>query len=105
MTRRYTRSSWGIQAPSRKWFAAQTTALSALAIMWATTGAWDQEETIALIGAVTQGILSYLVPNDTGPDREELKARVAGDRGTTLVEALVVVFVILVILVVLFRLL
>jgi hypothetical protein len=59
-----TRSSWGLAAPSRKWFAAQVTALSALAVMWATTGSWDQEETIAAIGVVSQALLAYLVPND-----------------------------------------
>jgi hypothetical protein len=53
-----------MQAPSRKWFATQVTALTALALMWVTTGSWDQEETIAVIGVVSQAALAYLIPNE-----------------------------------------
>lgn len=92
-------TSW---APSRKWWATQITALTALAIMYVTTGAWDQEETIAAIGIASQAALSWLVPNDPNSERSSWGA---GERGTTLVEALVIIFLLLVILVVLFRLL
>jgi hypothetical protein len=50
--------------PSRKWAVAQVTALAAIATMWATTGGWNQEETVALIGWVVQAVSTYLVPND-----------------------------------------
>lgn len=49
--------------PSRKWLAARVTALTGLALMWATTGAWDQEETIAAITLVSGGALAWLLPN------------------------------------------
>lgn len=55
------------KAPTRKWWATQVTALSALAVMYFTTGSWDLEETIASIGIVTQAALAWLVPNDPTP--------------------------------------
>lgn len=42
---------------------ARITAVSALLTMWATTGSWDLEETIGLIGLVSEGAISYLTPN------------------------------------------
>ena len=54
--------------PSRKWFAARVVAVTALAVMWATTGSWDLEETVAGIGIVSEGLLSWLVPNTAAPD-------------------------------------
>ena len=51
--------------PSRKWAAARITALTGLLIMWATTGSWDVEETVALITLVSESGLSYLIPNAT----------------------------------------
>lgn len=58
-----------MRMPSRKWFVAQVTALGALATMWATTGSWDQEETVAAIGLVVAAFSSWAVPNDTSGDR------------------------------------
>jgi hypothetical protein len=49
--------------PSRKWFAARVTALTGLAMMWATTGSWDLEETIAAITLVSAALLAWLLPN------------------------------------------
>lgn len=49
--------------PSRKWLAARVIALTGLATMWATTGAWDQEETIAAITIVSGAATAYLLPN------------------------------------------
>lgn len=49
--------------PSRKWAAARITALTGLAVMWATTGSWDVEETVAAITLVSEAALSYLIPN------------------------------------------
>lgn len=57
--------------PTRKWVAARVTALTGLAIMWATTGSWDLEETIAAITLVSESTLSYLTPNR--PPVEEVK--------------------------------
>jgi hypothetical protein len=54
-------------APTKKWIATQITALTALAVMYVTTGSWDQEETISLIGIVSQAALAYLVSNDPTP--------------------------------------
>ena len=61
--------------PTRKWWATQVTALTALALMWVTTGGWDQEETISLIGIVSQASLAWLIPNKEG------QSGVAGDSG------------------------
>lgn len=60
--------------PSRKWFATQVTALTALAVMWATTRGWDQEETISAIGIVSQAALAYLVPNEKPAVRRRRKS-------------------------------
>lgn len=49
--------------PSRKWFATQVTAIAGLLTMWATTGGWNQEETVALIALVSQAAIGYLTPN------------------------------------------
>jgi hypothetical protein len=54
--------------PSRKWFVAQVT-LGALATMWATTGTWDQEETVAAIGLVVAAFSSWAVPNEAPAPR------------------------------------
>lgn len=50
--------------PSRKWFASRITAVTGLLTMWATTGTWDTEETIALITLVSAAGLAYYLPND-----------------------------------------
>lgn len=52
--------------PTRKWWATQVTAATAIALMWATTGGWDQEETVALIGLVSQASIGWLVSNKEG---------------------------------------
>ncbi len=53
--------------PTNKWFATQVTALAALATMYFTTGGWDVEENISLVGIVAQAAISWLVPNDNTP--------------------------------------
>jgi hypothetical protein len=53
--------------PTKKWLVTQITAASALALMWVTTGSWDQEETVGLIGLLTQAALGYLQPNEDTP--------------------------------------
>lgn len=52
--------SW---VPSRKWMAAQVAAAAVIAVMWARTGSWDTEETVAAIGWLTQAATTYLLPN------------------------------------------
>lgn len=49
--------------PTRKWFAARVTALAGLGVMWATTGSWDLEETLAAITLASEATISWLVPN------------------------------------------
>jgi hypothetical protein len=53
--------------PTRKWWAARAIAIGALATMFVTTGGWDAEETVAVLGLVTEGIVSWLVPNESTP--------------------------------------
>lgn len=53
--------------PSRKWFTARITAVAGLLTMWATTGSWDTEETIALITVVSAAALAYGVSNQSTP--------------------------------------
>lgn len=57
-------SSW---KPTKKWVATQITAVAAVLTMWVTTGSWDQEETVALIGLISQAALAWYVPNDKTP--------------------------------------
>lgn len=74
--------------PSKKWFAARVTAVTTLATMWATTGSWDQEETLAAIGIASAALIAWLLPN----------AGEEGEKGLTLLEVLVVLLIVLVIL-------
>lgn len=50
--------------PSRKWFAARITALTGLATLVATSGAWTQEATIMAITVVSAAALAWALPND-----------------------------------------
>lgn len=49
--------------PSNKYLAARVTAIAGLLTMWATTGSWDTEETVALIALCSEAAISYLTPN------------------------------------------
>lgn len=49
--------------PTNKWLVTQITASAALLTMLATTGSWDLEETVGLIGLVSQAAIGYLMPN------------------------------------------
>lgn len=53
-------ASW---IPTRKWLAAQITALTAFVVAWVNLGSWDKTLSIALIGLISQALLSYLIPN------------------------------------------
>ena len=48
--------------PTRKWIVTQITAAAALLTMWVTTGSWDVEETVGLIGLLSQAAISYATP-------------------------------------------
>lgn len=50
--------------PTRKWIAARVVGVGAILTMFATTGTWDVEESVALIGLLTESFVSWLVPND-----------------------------------------
>jgi hypothetical protein len=49
--------------PSNKWLAARVTGIAGVLTMWATTGSWDTEETVALIALCSEAAISYLTPN------------------------------------------
>ncbi|MGA8248864.1 MAG: hypothetical protein WB797_18305 [Nocardioides sp.] len=49
--------------PTRKWMAAQSTALATLAVSWVNAGTWNKPLSIAAIGLASQAVVSYLVPN------------------------------------------
>lgn len=49
--------------PTNKWIAARVTGVAALLTMWATTGTWDTEETVAAIGLLSEGAISWLTKN------------------------------------------
>ena len=48
--------------PSRKWFASQITLLTGLALTVVDAG-WGADQWKALIGIVSAGLVSYLIPN------------------------------------------
>jgi len=50
--------------PSRKWLAATVVAVTGLLTTWATTGSWDQEETLMAITIVSARLVAYLIPNE-----------------------------------------
>jgi hypothetical protein len=55
---------------SRKWFATQVTALTALIVAWVNAGSWDKTLTIALVGLISQAIVGYLIRN-SGPAKND----------------------------------
>jgi hypothetical protein len=61
--------------PSRKWLTTNITALAALGVMWATTGHWDTEETVAAIGIASQASLGYAIPNTPRNLRDQRPTR------------------------------
>jgi len=57
--------------PTRKWWAAQISATTTLAVGWVNAGRWDKPLTIAAIGVVSQAAVTYLVPNREAPPRPD----------------------------------
>lgn len=43
---------------TKAWIKARVTVLASLAVMYVSTGGWEQEESIALIGIISEGIVS-----------------------------------------------
>ena len=48
----------------RKWLARTIVGAGAIATMYLSTGTWDQEESIAVVGWIVAAITSFLVPPD-----------------------------------------
>lgn len=65
------KDKYGKYVPSRKWGASTVGALGTVLIMWATTGTWDQEETVASITLGVTAISAYLLPNASGNPNEQ----------------------------------
>ena len=65
------REKYGEYVPSRKWGASTVGALGTVLIMWATTGTWDQEETIASITLGVTAVTAYLLKNRSGDPNEQ----------------------------------
>ena len=60
--------------PTRKWWAATVLAAVAVATLWVTKGAFDRDVAIAVIGAVGQAVVSYLLPNQDTPGGVPVRA-------------------------------
>ena len=52
--------------PSRKWFVSTVGGIGTVLIMWATTGTWDQEETVGAITLAVTAFSTWLIPNASG---------------------------------------
>lgn len=66
-----TQKRYGKYVPSRKWAASTVGAIGTVLIMWATTGTWDQEETVASITLGVTAITAYLLKNASGDPNEQ----------------------------------
>ncbi len=64
------KSAW----PTRKWWAATITALGAIATMVVQAGGFTSVVWVALIGAVVQAVVTYLLPNADTPGGVPLRA-------------------------------
>ncbi len=60
--------------PTTKWWVAQIAGLGALATMHLTTGGWDTEESVFVVGLLVQALTTYLVPNADTPGGVPLRA-------------------------------
>lgn len=64
------RDKYGKYIPSRKWGVSTVGGIGACLIMWATTGTWDVEESVAAITLGVTAFSTWLVPNASGNPNE-----------------------------------
>jgi hypothetical protein len=64
------REKYGKYMPSRKWGASTVGGIGTVGIMWATTGTWDVEETVAAITLTVTAISTWMLPNKSGDPNE-----------------------------------
>jgi hypothetical protein len=64
------KSAW----PTRKWWAATITGLGAIATLLVQAGGFTPAVWIALIGAVVQAVVTYLLPNADTPGGVPLRS-------------------------------
>jgi hypothetical protein len=60
--------------PTRKWIAATVTALGAIAVLWIQAGSFSMAVGIALVGAIVQALVTYLLPNENTPGGVPLRS-------------------------------
>jgi hypothetical protein len=60
--------------PTRKWFAATFTALGAIAVLWIQEGGLTMAVGIALVGAIVQALVTYVLPNENTPGGVPLRS-------------------------------
>lgn len=61
--------------PTRKWIAARVTAIAGIVVLFITTDVWDDEEWIATVILISEGIVSYLLPNQETPSGDGVPAK------------------------------
>jgi hypothetical protein len=88
--------------PTNKWLAALVSGLGTIAVMALTTGSWDTEESVALVGLLVERMVSYLVPNE--PPILEADGRRGFVSLEFLIQALIAIVVIVVLFLLLFKL-
>jgi hypothetical protein len=59
--------------PTRKWMVAVVTAMGTFTVTWIQAGRLTTELQIALVGIVTQSVVTYLTPNQDTPGGVPLK--------------------------------
>ena len=67
---RTTQEQYGKYVPSRKWGVSTVGGIGSVLIMWATTGTFDTEETVAAITLAVTALTVYLTPNASGNPNE-----------------------------------
>jgi len=59
--------------PTRKWWAAFVTSVAGVVVMWISAGAFSVEVKIALVWAIAQAAITWLIPNADTPGGVPLK--------------------------------
>ena len=63
--------------PSRKWFAAQITAVATFLTAGVDAGDWNKTLSVAFIGLVAQALVTYVVPNGMVAEQDAAVRRTA----------------------------